>query len=388
MAPDTRHILIVMQRWVGYLHGVQVGLSNYFLQRPAWIWTQILPRPEFLSTIGKMKADGVIAYVEPSYLRALRRLGVPVVDVSNWVPETGFPRVLADDVAIGRMAADYFFDLGLRHFAVVGPAATAFGRLRCKGFAEVLAKQGLAFDRVGHRKRSRSMGFNVPPGVDRDIFVWLLQAPKPVGVFGLTDDAAVQVLTACRAAGVRVPDDACVLGVDNDELITRVGNPPLSSIALPTQRIGFEAARLLEKLMAGEPPPPKPLLFLPISVVARQSTDLLAIADKDVQTAVRYIRERVYERVTVKSLLKVVPLNRRYLERKFRQYTGRTPLQEIRRVRLEKAKELLSYTDMPMPAIAKQSGFPNPERMANIFRAVLGLKPTEYRRRSRLHVET
>lgn len=377
MASKTRNIAVVMQRWVGYLYGVQIGLSNYFVQRPEWIWTHVQPQPEFVSTIARMKPDGVIAYVERSYLRVLRRLRAPVVDVSNWLPESGLPRVLADDEAIGRMAARYFFDLGLRRMSVAGPFDAGFGRLRCRGFVDELAKERLSAEFIREKRIA------APPGVDRGIFAWLRTVRKPVAIFGLTDETAVRALTACRHAGVRVPDEACVLGVDNDELITRVGNPPLSSIALPTERIGFEAARLLDRLMSGAAPPRRPILLPPIRVVARQSTDLLAIEDADIQAAVRYVREHVHERVTVRTLLNVVPLNRRYLERKFRQYTGRTPLQEIRRVRLEKAKELLSSTDLPMPSVARQSGFPNSERLANVFHVMVGLKPTDYRRRMR-----
>jgi len=100
---------------------------------------------------------------------------------------------------------------------------------------------------------------------------------------------------------------------------------------------------------------------------------------------VRYIRDHVHERLTVDDVLDAVPVNRRFLERRFKDHLGRTPLQEIRRVRIEKAKELLSGTDMSMPTVAKRSGFPNPERLANVFHAMTGMTPTQYRREFRLH---
>jgi len=384
MKSSARHVLVVMHRWVGYLQGVQLGIANYFLQRPNWIWTQVTPLSQLISEISKIDADGVIAYVEQPYLAALKRLHKPVVDISNWISVAPFPRVLADDRAIGRLAARYLRDLGLRHFGTGGPFKAEFARLRCEGFAEALAEDGFSVDRIGARKPVVPKGLSIPPGVNRDVFIWLRQAPKRMGLFALTDDFAAQALNACRSAGVRTPEDVCVLGVDNDELITKVSNPPLSSIALPTQKIGFEAARLLDNLMSGGRPPRSPLLFPPVGVVARQSTDLFAIADNDVQAAVRYIRERVAERLTVKDLLDQIPVNRRYLERKFKLHIGRTPLQEIRRMRLEKAKELLSHTDMAMPAIARQSGFQNAARLANVFHALVGQTPTAFRHRFRL----
>ncbi len=165
---------------------------------------------------------------------------------------------------------------------------------------------------------------------------------------------------------------------------TRVAYPPLSSIALHAQKIGFEAARLLDHLMSGGKPPKAPILLPPEGVVTRQSTNLLAIEDPDVVAGVRYIREHVHQHITVRHLLEAVPVNRRYLERKFKEAIGRTPLQEIRRARLEKAKELLSATDLSMPAIARRSGFPNPERLANVFHDMTAITPTAYRRKFRL----
>ena len=381
MPQQSRRVLVLMHRWVGYLHGIQLGMADYFMQHGEWIWTQVQPQPDRIAIVTQMTFDGIIAYVEHAYLNEIKKMHIPVVDVSNWLTEQHFHSVLPDDLAIGRLGARYLRDLGLRNFGVLGHDQATYSNLRSKGFIDCLAEEGFAVERPEPSKYAVPRGVHVPHGVDRDIFAWLLAVPKPFGLFGTNDDSAAQVLDVCRHAGIRVPEDVCVLGVDNDELVTQVSTPPLSSIALPTQKIGYEAARLLDRLMSGEKVPKTPIVFGPVGVVTRQSTDLLAIADEDVQAAVRFIREHVHERITVNDLLRVVPVNRRYLERKFKQHIGRTPLQEIRRIRLEKAKDLLSRTDLPMPTIARQSGFPNPERLANVFRAVLGITPTEHRKR-------
>jgi len=389
MAADvlpTRRIVIMMPNLSGYLQNVQIGISEYFLQRPNWIWTSVIPRPEYANTLAmaQLHPDGVIAYVEEVYLGELQNLGVPVVDVSNWLAKMHFPSVLADDEEVGRLAARYFMDLGLRHFAVTGIRDAKFSDLRIKGYTEALAAQGLGATLIGWDDSSLPRDIVVPPGINPGLFHWLKALPKPLGVFATNDFTAAPMLDICRHAGIRVPEDVCVLGVDNDELFTKVTHPPLSSIDLPTRKIGFEAARLLDALMAGGAAPAEPVLLPPIRVETRQSTNLLAIPDQDVQTAVRYIRERVHTQVSVEDLLKVVSVNRRYLERKFRQYLGRSPLQEIRRVRLDKAKEMLSASDLSVAAIARRSGFPNAERLANVFHASVGITPTAYRRNFRL----
>jgi len=383
MASRTRRVALLMHRWVGYLQGIQVGVAEYVLQRPEWLCTHVPPQEADLAALARIGTDGVIAYVEQTYIPRLQALGVPVVDISNWLPVACFPRVLPDDLAIGRMAAQYLIDLGLKHFGCTGPEGGLFSQLRQRGFAERLGEEGYA-PSVCSRVDALPRGVTAPPGVNSAVLAWLLTLPKPVGVLGANDDFASEILAICRHVGIRVPEDVCVLGVDNDELITKVSYPPLSSIALQSPKIGFEAARLLDRLMGGEAAPAEPLLLPPVGVISRQSTNLLAIDDEDVLAAVRYIREHSHEQLGVRDLLEVVPVNRRYLERKFKEHLGRTPLQEIHRVRLDKAKELLANTDLSMPAIARRSGFPNPERLANVFRAEVTMTPTAYRRKFRL----
>lgn len=385
---DMRRVLLLMHTWAGYVQGVQMGIADYILHRPEWIWTRLLPLPDSLEVMRRTQFDGVIAYLEPAYQAELQRLKIPVVDISNWLSDTPFPRVLPDDEQIGRLAAQYLTDLGLRHFGVVGPArGAAFSALRCASFCVALSQQGFFADAPDPARHVLPPHVQTPAGVSPLLASWLLQMPKPAGILATFDGAAAEVLEVCRHLGIRVPEDVCVLGVDNDELISRFTHPPLSSIALPGQKIGFEAARLLDGLMAGEKPPQKPICLAPLGVVARQSTNLLAIPDEDVQAAVRYIRSEVHRGVTVRDVLRHVPVNRRYLERKFKQHVGRTPLQEIRRARIERVKKLLAETDLSMPAIARRGGFPNAARFSSIFHQETGTTPTAYRRAFRLAAE-
>ena len=362
-----------MHRWGGYLHGIQLGIAQYAAQKPNWLLTHVLPDVKSFGLFKRQRPDGVIAFVESDYAGALRELGVPVVDVANWQGSSGFPRVLPDDVAIGRVAADYFVDLGLRQLATLGFAEASFYAERLAGFRQRAA--ALQTPVAAHSANPVD-----PPDQWR---AWVGSLPKPVGLLCANDGLAAEVLEVCRHAGVRVPDDVGVLGVDNDELICSTAVPPLSSVDMNTPKIGYVAARVLDELIDGQKPPAADIRLPPVGVVARQSTNLLAIADEDVLAAIKFIRDNVRKGVTVAKLMKAIPTNRRSLEKRFKAFLGRSPLQEIRRVRIEKAKELLRGSDLPIPAVARDSGFSNPERLANVFHEVTGMTPTAYRRQNR-----
>jgi LacI family transcriptional regulator len=381
---QAKHVVLLMHRWVGYLYGVQLGIAEYLLHRPALTASQIFPEPDQMARMVSGRVDGIIIYSAWHHPPELLQLDVPIVDVSNWTDSNRYPRVLPDDYAIGRLAGETLMDLGLRSFGFLGLENVHHSILRRRAFCETLAKHSFLAAEINEHEYALPPGMEVPPTVSPAMLAWLMSLPKPAGVFCSTDNRGAEVLEVCRLTGIRVPEDVCVLGVDNDELVTKVTHPPLSSIALPTHKIGFEAVRLLDELMAGGEAPKEPILLPPTGVVARQSTNLLSIPDDDVLAAVRYIREQVHRQVTVRDLLRAVPVNRRYLERKFKQHLGRTPLQEIRRVRLEKAKQLLSGTDLSMPAVARRSGFPNAARLANVFRDGTAMTPTQYRKAFRL----
>lgn len=381
---SRKRVAIVMHRWVGYLHGVQLGIANYVTQKPEWICTHLLPDSQGLQTLTRHSFDGIIAYLEPDYVPVLQEKKVPVVDVSNWMTDQPFHRVIPDDHQIGGLAADYLSDLGLKHFAFRGHPNTAFSDLRQLGFSQKLKTLGVEAH-VWNPQTPLDSRIKVPAGVDAAIFNWLIRLPKPIGMFCAHDVLAWDMIDLCRHAKLRVPEEVCVLGVDNDELLTQISHPPISSIILQTQKIGFESAKLLDHLMRRDTSTKQLILVPPEGVMARQSTNLLAIEDPTVLTALRYIREHIHERISVEDLLEVIPVNRRFLERRFREHLGRTPLQEIRRVRIETAKKLLSETDLAMPAVARRSGFANPERLSSVFHSITRMTPTQYRRQFRLH---
>jgi LacI family transcriptional regulator len=315
-------------------------------------------------------------FSEKVLLEHVRRARVPAVDISPAQPHVGLPRVSTDDLAVGRLAAAHLMSLGLSHFAFFGTRSDHYSQLREQGFQQALAAAGLRCD-VLHN------GAPNPEGGAVSVEQWLGRLPKPVGILGSTDGRALDLLAACKKLGTPVPASVAVLGVDNDEVFCELANPTLSSIALSTQRIGYEAARLLDRLMAGGAAGEPALLVSPAGVVPRASTDLPLILDADVAAAVRFISLRVSDHVRVTDVLREVPVSRRSLEQRFRKALGRSPAAEIRRAQVEVAKQMLSETDEPMARVAKAAGFSNAKQLGATFQHETGDTPSNYRRASR-----
>jgi LacI family transcriptional regulator len=179
---------------------------------------------------------------------------------------------------------------------------------------------------------------------------------------------------------VAVPDEVAVIGVDKDEIFCELSDLPLSSVILNTQQIGFEAAALLARLMAGESVKTSSILVKPMGVIARQSTDILAIDDRHIAAALKHIREQACDGLDVESILKVVPLSRSVLERRFSQILGISPKAEILRVRLDRVCRLLAESDLPLAEVAQKAGFEHPEYMSRLFKKKMGITPGEFRK--------
>jgi LacI family transcriptional regulator len=211
-----------------------------------------------------------------------------------------------------------------------------------------------------------------------EIADWLRSLEKPVGLLARDDLRAREVLDACRLAGLHVPEEIAVLGVNDDELICEMADPPLSSIIHNARRVGYEAAAMLENLMSGG----KVLADIvvdPLGVHARQSTDLLAIEDAEVAKAVRFIREHACDGIRVDDVLDQVTLSRRALEKRFRAAVGRPPHMEIRRAQLERVKQLLVTSDYKLERIAEMTGFSTAQYLAGLFHRIVKMTPGAWR---------
>lgn len=381
--PQSIRIGLVFSHTLAYCRGVLRGIKWYAEAAPHWTFLPVSPEPHSLRTLHAFRPAGVIAHIFSEELaRSLARLRAPVVNVCGVLPEAPLPRIGVDDRRCGVLAAEHLLACGLRHFGFVGHRDHGYSLRREAGFREGIERAGA---KVANYYESRPRPFD-PMGrlwaQDRAIQHWVRDLPKPVGIFAPNDIWGVQLTEICLRAGLQVPEDVAIVGVDDDDLLCEFARPSLTSIALPTQRIGYEAAVQLGRLIRGARPRTRPLLLPPLGVIARRSTDILAVDDTEVASALRFIRQQGHRPLRVKELLRQVPASRRSLERRFRRVLGRSILEEIRRVHVERARQLLTQTDLPLHCVALRSGFSDAKRFATVFRQVTGLSPRAYRRQS------
>ncbi|MFW6145942.1 MAG: substrate-binding domain-containing protein [Planctomycetota bacterium] len=370
---------VIAQPGTRYYLSVGIGISQAIRKRRSWLVRLAGGIGGDASTLLNWPPDGVIMAVTPSsaVLDDLRTLNSPVVNFSGALPDTDIPTVRTDDRQVGRLAAEHLLELNLAHFAFWVSDTQAHSQRRRQGFFDRLREAGAA---DGHLHELPRVDAPDRRRRDRVIGRWLRELPKPVGLLAANDQAAYVLREICREIDLAVPGEVALLGVDDDPLLCRLSDPPLSSIRLSTQRIGAAAVAMLADMLEGRPAPPAPVLIPPLGVIARGSTDMLAVDDREVAAAVRFIRTHATRGITVTDVLDAVPLSRRTLERRFRAAFGRSPGAEIRRVQLERAKYLLAGSDASIPQVARQSGFRSPEYLTYVFRRKLGLPPTHYRK--------
>lgn len=380
----TKRIALLMGQDVGYCRGVLRGIHAYAIHKPHWVFHDTPAEPSILGPLREWQPHGIIAHLFDRKLTLkVLDLGTPLVNTTSTFPDIAMPVVDVDHLEVGRLAAEHFLVRGFKQFGYFGSAWTGFSQGREQGFRDALAGAGFDLSSFYAEYLPRPPLGTSWKGVDRQIADWLTSFPKPAAILASNDLPARRLADMCRQLGIRVPDDLALLGVDNDEVECLLAHPPLSSVVNPAEQIGFQAARMLDRLMAGRRAREKPLWVPPSHVVTRQSTDIVAIADAEVSAAVAYIRAHVAERFSVARLVEELSTSRRGLERRFRKWLGRSVLQEVHRVRVERAKQLLAETDLPMRAIARRSGFATRQRLAAIFKQTADQSPLAYRRHMR-----
>jgi len=378
-------IALLIGQDTSFCRDVFRGIRSYAIEKKHWVFRNGAPTPEILGPLREWKPHGIIAHLfDARVARAVLRLRRPLVDIACTLPKLRVPTVDVDHAEVGRMAAEHFLERGFVHFGFFGSHKGRYSAARETSFRRRLAEAGHEVAACHAEYLPQLPSTASWRGMDRQVRRWLEQLPKPVAVLAGNDVPARDLAEMCRRMELRVPDDVAILGVDNDEVECELSFPPLSSVAVPSSRIGYAAAELLDRLISGEAVPPEPVFLPPVRVVTRQSTDTLAVADPAVATALSFIRRRAAEPIGVEAVVRHAAEGRRLLERKFRRLLGRTMLQEIRRARVEIAKGLLAGTNLSMPEIARRAGFATAARLCVVFRQVAGLTPSEYRLRAAL----
>jgi LacI family transcriptional regulator len=378
-------VALLIETSNSYARGLLRGIYAYLREhRP---WSVYLPEqgrgdapPHWLKT---WRGDGVIARIEnPRIARMVKGLGTPAVDVSagRLLPE--LPCVETDNEAIARLALEHFLERGFRSVAYCGDARFDWSRDRRNWFGDLASAAGCSVSVFSPPQRKRRPNISWEQE-EKELAGWIRQLRMPCGVMACYDIRGRQVLDVCRRIGVAVPDDVAVIGVDNDDLLCSLSDPPLSSVVPDTHRTGYEAAAILDRLMAGESDQSGVMLIPPRGIVTRQSSDVLATADPDVSSAVRFIRDHACDGIKVEDVLRVVPVSRRILESRFKKMLGHTPHEEILRVQLHRVRELLEETDLPLATIANRAGFKYVEYLSVVFKRQFAMPPSQYRAKNR-----
>ncbi len=385
-------VALLVETSRAYGRGICRGVARFAEQHPDWmiLYQERNLKESIPDFLRKYKVDGILMRVDqPSVARKIVSLGIPTVDLLGARVEGGCPAFLPDDAAIAATATDHLVNNGFVHFAFCGLSGIPFSDARRQGFAEYLGKYG--YRTLNYSQRAKHLGEILRAEEHgfleiESIAQWLKSLPKPVAVFACNDVRALQVVQACHLIGCVVPDEVAVLGVDNDEIITELCHPKLSSIEPDTVSSGYKACLGLDRMMNHLPPELFLDLTAPVGVIERDSTNIIATTDRLLASALRQIRDQACDGLTVKKLLDHLPISRTHLEAKFKKAIGRTIHGEITRVRLKRVCQLLYSGDDTLTTIARKSGYLDISHLSRLFRKNFGIWPGEYRKRSRIGV--
>jgi len=341
-----------------------------------------------LPHIASWQGEGIFAagVYSRETARKILESGLPAITVEDELADhltahkknsNGIATIRTDSQAAGRIAAEYLLERGLRNFAFCGVPNKSWSQRRKEAFRRRIQQAKLKCHIYPEPRLKKD---NVWEKERVTLANWLRAIPKPAGLMACNDERSCELIEAAHAAGVAIPEEISLIGVDNDELICNLLDPPLSSIALNSDRAGYEAAALLDRLMDGGNMAGQTVIAEPAGVVARKSTDVSAVPDATVVDAIRFIRANASEIIRVDDVVNATPLSRRLLERRFRRTVGRSILNEIQRVHVESAAEMLIETDLPITQVAHKSGFSSATHLGVTFKQRMKMTPFAYRK--------
>lgn len=368
-------IQVAVDALTAYSREVLRGVSRY--GRHAGNWSiSIIPRQDLYPTLRDQPCAGRVVQVNsPEQAEELQNDKVPIVNVGDGFRFTNLPSVMSDHREIGQTGAQHFLDRGFRNLAFMGNAGHWYAEQRRDGFVRFAKAAGITVQEY----------WEIPgQGDSEKLRRWLRALPRPAAIMGAHDGIARNIVDLCLDLDLRVPEDVTVLGVDNDEMICELGDPPISSVAIAAHRIGFEAASMLDDLIHGRPVRHTTRVIPPLSVVTRRSTDVLATNDTCITRAVQYIAAHAGDQITVSDVASALGVSRRQLEQRFVAALGRSPASEIRRTHVERVKNLLETTDAPLSQIAAACGLSDGPSLSRFFHRETGQTPSDYRNRLRV----
>lgn len=381
-----RKVALLVETSRSYGRDVLRGIADFARTRSNWSllhqeMTIDVLLPEWMK---KAKIDGVIARVDKRTIDSIRHLGVPCVDVRCSHRFPGIPQVETDDRKVAELAFEHLWDRGFRRFAYCGFKYAHYSESRLRSFRDAVDRTDchLSVYETSGERDAATTSVEESGGADTEaLSAWLTSLTPPTGIFVCNDIRGQQVLNACSGLGLAVPDDLGVIGVDDDDAVCPLSNPPLSSVRPNAERVGYRAAEILDAMINGTLAQDAVEFIPPKTVVQRTSTRVIAVDDREVARVCGFIREHACDGIDVHDVAEFTSLSRRQLERRFRSELNRTPHEEITAVQIDRVKQLLRESDMTLEQIAPFAGYSHKEQLWTVFKRVCGETPGAYRRR-------
>ncbi len=376
------HVALLIETSNAYCRKLLEGIAAYVRDhRP---WSLYLGEHERGAAVpGWLRAwdgDGIIARVENEQIASvLAKATVPVVNVSSTDFVKTMPAVVVHEEAMIDLAVRHLLERGHQQFAFCGMSRYVWALTRERDFSRRVEAVGGACHT--YRPRVTKDGELDWEKEQSELATWLQALPKPIGLLAPNDFRGQQVLDACHCQGIAVPEQIAVISLGDDETLCSLTFPPMSSVTTNASGAGYQAAELLERLMTGKEVSPRIVRLEPFGVHLRQSTDVTAIDDPDIVMALQLIRSNACDGIKIEDIVSEVSLSRRTFEQQFKKVVGRTPHEEILRVKLARAKRLLAESDLSLSQIANRVGFTHASYLCEVFRTKTDLTPSQYRKK-------
>lgn len=378
--------------------GIMVGLSEYVHKKGNWqliVWPD--SSQESLLFLKQKGCKGAFVSTQTAArAKELLQIGIPIIAVYTLQDMLNLPFISANSDLVAKMACEYFIKKQFKNFAFFGITQAKWSLERMDSFVKYVAKAGFQVNVFKEEQIPITNDFvpfinlwinkTLNTAQEQHLIQWLKELPKPAAILASCDILACHLSNVIKDNGMNIPEEIAVLGVNNDQAICNICDPPLSSIALNFKKAGYEAARLLDKIICGQQKMEGQCIEIqPTHVETRISTDMLAVDDSDIIQVLQYIRENSNKPLQVEDIANYVCISKRSLQMKFRKALGRSIHDEIVQAHFDIAKTLLIDTNLSIDDIAEKSGFLYTSNMRRAFKQIAGILPQKYRQQYRAH---
>jgi LacI family transcriptional regulator len=373
-----KRIILLLETSRAFGRQLIIGIARYSRLNGPWsFYKEPIDLKSSIPHLTKWKADGIIMR-DSLITKELLKLKIPtILAIHDSSYPKNLPVIETDSISIARMASKHLIEKGFKNFAFCGFDNYDWSKKRQLYFKRYNSEAGFKTYNYFPPQKNKKNSWE---SEQQHMCKWVRDLPKPIGIFACNDDRGQHILEVCKLINLNVPGDVAVIGVDNDPMVCEIEDPPLTSIALNVEYAGFEAAKLLDRLIDKKRTAAKKIVVSPSHIVQRQSTDILAVDDNEVAMAIRYIRNNAKNKILIKDVVETTNLSRRTLERRFRKTVHRSIYNEIQQVRVELISKLLIETNLPISQITSLFNFTDVEHISRYFKKGKGIGLREFRK--------